>query len=119
MKEYYFKLSKIYLWSIIGFLLIMSGALMNLKVVEANDCRMPVYKWAYFDTDKHFSFYDKEKINFWFLADIIGIEGRFKLSIGDLFLFIGTTIFIYTLISSIILDRKFKVLLLKNRRKYL
>ena len=55
-KEELNKVGKAYMWTLIGLILFGSGMVMNIKVVNANDCRMPVKNWVWGDSDKHFSY---------------------------------------------------------------
>ena len=66
-----------------------SGLLMNYTAKFYNNGKMPVKFDSYsFETNRHFSYSNKEEVNFWFLSDIYPASfGTF--SIGDYFLFLG------------------------------
>ena len=82
---------------LIFFIIVVFGGELNSFVVSENNCRMPVKSNYIFKDDTHFSYIDKEDINFYLLADNIDI-GVGIASIGDLIMFVG---FILTLVSGI------------------
>lgn len=70
--------------------ILFSGVLLNYTVISKNDCKMPVPRGKYsIDMDdEHFFFVFKEKIKYYYLSDIISFFGG-KISIGDIFIFLG------------------------------
>lgn len=80
----------IYTLIIIASLLAMLlGQILNQKVINANDCLMPVYKSPDADiSDNHFNYENKADIKYWYLSDFIGWTNE-RISIGDLFVYFG------------------------------
>jgi hypothetical protein len=79
---------------IISLLAMLWGQILNQKVINANDCLMPVYKSPDADTsDKHFNYENKEDIKYWYLSDVIGWTNE-RMSLGDLFVKFGLIFFI-------------------------
>lgn len=76
----------------LGFLLIIIGVILQYKVIINNDCKMPVLNSPDADYSKeHFNFIDKEEISNYYLSDIIGWENE-RVSIGDVFIWLGIII---------------------------
>lgn len=69
-------------------LIFMLGIVFNSIAVLKNDCRMPVLASYKYVSDNHFTFLEREGINFYPLTDIFYAFG-FHFSIGDVCLTIG------------------------------
>lgn len=81
------------------------GAMLNTFTLTVNDGRMPVKSDSYFSEDMHFSYQDKDDVNYHYLTDVIPLFSA-RFSAGDVLLIIG----VFGNIS-------FLVKLLKLRRK--
>lgn len=71
------------------------GQILNQKVINANDCQMPVYKSPDADikSNIHFNYENKADVKYWYLSDFIGWTNE-RISIGDLFVYFGLIFFI-------------------------
>ena len=86
---------------------IILGASANFIAITHNNCKMPVAYDGYFESDKHKSYSNISKANYWFLGDIF--DGWvFLYSIGDVFLFLGVFGLLYITIVEIKRKIKFK-----------
>lgn len=72
----------------------MLGVAFNTVAVFNNDCKMPVLASYNYNGEKHFTFNNKDDINFFYLSDIFKLF-QFHFSIGDIFLTIGGVGFIF------------------------
>ena len=81
---------------IIAQAVFMVGVFGNYMAIVGNDCKMPVLSSYNYDSDEHFSYQDKEEVNYHIFTDIIPIK-NYLASIGDL-LMIGS---IATMITSL------------------
>ena len=80
---------------LVSMAVVFVGCVMNFTVIVDNGGKMPVYDMYVGDIDKHFTYYDKEDIKWWYFSDIWGI-GRMMFSVGDIFLVLGSISFITT-----------------------
>lgn len=79
--DYYFVL-----WMLSAIL--MMGMVFNFYAITSNDGRMPVESNYGFDTERHFSFQNKDEVKFYYLTDIIKLPFTI-VSIGDIIIVIG------------------------------
>ena len=90
------------------FILIIGGIL-NLKVINSNNCLMPVYNFPMADSsDTHFSFVNKTEISYWYLSDIINLKFTI-ISVGDILAMVGYAMllfFCFKYTSNRILERR-------------
>lgn len=87
------------------------GVFLNLTVVNNNRCRMPVYTESYFVNDnKHFTFTEKEQVNYFFLTDIIHVYFVMESynSIGDVLIYSGSVSFFFFMMKFIFYKEKKK-----------
>jgi len=85
-----------------AFFLCSAGAFMNIGVIIGNDGRMPVLSDCDLSTDRHFSFQNKEEVNYYYFADIIELKTPFSdqtamASIGDLCLFFAFLLMVFSM----------------------
>ena|SRR3990167_1485618 len=75
---------------LMGVIITFIGANLNMEVVNANSCRMPVLFQSQYQyvTETHFTFQNFSEINKSHLADQYHFR-EYIYSIGDVFLFIG------------------------------
>lgn len=75
---------------VVSLLAMLWGQILNQKVINANDCQMPVYKSPDADikSDKYFNYENKADVKYWYLSDFIGWTNE-RISIGDLFVYFG------------------------------
>jgi len=75
---------------VVSLLAMLWGQILNQKVINANDCQMPVYKSPDADikSDEHFNYENKADIKYWYLSDFIGWTNE-RISVGDLFTYFG------------------------------
>lgn len=87
--------------AIYSVLILLSGVTLNLIAVTSNENRMPVLTENFIDTKTHYNYTQKNEVQKWYLTDIINLKGKnniLHLSIGDLLLLIGFTIYSINLI---------------------
>lgn len=84
-------------WCWILTLVVMFGGLCNFKVIQENGGRMPVLADFHYESDKHFTYQNKEEVNSSYLSDIYPIGDSYY-SIGDLIMFVACS----TMISLVI-----------------
>ncbi len=109
-------------------LIVIIGAGLNLQVITSNGDKMPVFLASSLETNKHFTFQEKEEINNFYLADILKVnlnpENDMIFSVGDILMFFGTistlTFAVYGSYSKAQLrtvDKKIKKLLKKQKKR--
>jgi len=100
------KLKKYLIILVFAILLMMFGTFLNIKVIVANDYRMPVYK-AFDDTEEHFGFWDRSEVNLFYLTArfVIG-EGIY--SLGDIFIIVGGFVLLFDIFNLFIFFAKEK-----------
>jgi hypothetical protein len=82
---------RIYWFNIIYILfmfIFIIGETCNFVAVTNNGGKMPVYTYYYVDNEKHFSYYEDDKVNYPILTDIIKLPTHI-MSIGDLTMIIA------------------------------
>lgn len=76
----------------LSFVIILAGMSANFHAVVSNGGKMPVQSRFEYQTLTHFSFQEKDEVNYYLLTDIIGLDGKtflFYISIGDLLMGLG------------------------------
>ena len=92
------------------FTIFLLGLLMNITVKMSNDWKMPVFNsniYSSFETEKHFSYSDKNEISFWYFSDIIEFKTKIA-SIGDIFIFAGVGFVMMTTFFMVLCFVRFK-----------
>jgi hypothetical protein len=108
------KYNVILLCVIVSILSVLIGGIINEKVMEANDGKMPV-KCCGIPDEEHFNYYKDSEVNYPILTDFISIGSKIY-SVGDLMMYFG---FLMVSISfSIINVISFKEIKLRKRLKY-
>lgn len=79
-----------YSFMLFFLMIVLTGAILNVNVMNLNDGRMPVYNpLEPTDTDRHFGFDDKDDVQGFWSSDIIPLGKEARASLGDLFMSIG------------------------------
>jgi hypothetical protein len=96
-----------WLWTAHVFVLVLLvGIIFQSLVLFANECKMPVKSPYQYDV-RHFSFDKNEDITHWYFSDIFTL-GKYMYSIGDVFLILGASGYVISLI--VVAIKKHKLL---------
>lgn len=83
------KHESILLWIILLLIFLALGSTLNWRVLEKNDCKMPILNgWS--DED-HINFNHNNKPELWYLSDIITTGKNRKSAIGDVIMSLSYT----------------------------
>ncbi len=88
------KREKLLVSMVVTLIIVMAGITMNFVAIDKNNCKMPVLSNYELNSENHFSFQDKNEVNFFYFSDILNFPENHYFSIGDVFVCFGLLAFI-------------------------